>query len=118
MIYKVLFSLTVADVRFVLFVHVNSFCPSATGSSVLRENTIQIYESLSDKSFPFYTTHIYAICMPVYTLAHTHFASVSVLSLWNVQFKVFIIVETVPIFLRLQDSLQTTTHTHTEGLVR
>lgn len=71
MIYKVFFSLTVADVRFVLFVHIRSFGPSATGSSVLRENTSRIYESLSDESFPLYTSHLYMQYVCVCTHWHT-----------------------------------------------
>lgn len=52
-------------------------------------------------------------------VSDTHFASVSVLSLWSVQFKVFVIIETVPIFFCLQYSLQrVNAHTEREEGVR
>lgn len=38
-------------------------------------------------------------------VSHAYFASVSVLPLWSVQFKVFIIMEAVAVLLCLQDSL-------------
>lgn len=42
----------------------------------------------------------------VHTLVDAHFASVSVFSLWSIHFKVFIVMKTITVFLRLQDSLQ------------
>lgn len=50
------FPLTVADVRFVLVIHVDRFRPSAAGSSVLRGNTNLVF-----KPHPYLTWYLHQL---------------------------------------------------------
>lgn len=74
MIHNAFCSLTVADVRFVLVVHVDGFCPSATGSSALRGNTSLTFKPPVEESFK---TDMWYLKVPCYAHFHIHLFWVS-----------------------------------------